>query len=252
MLVFIVPLQSPRASSNWLLVSALCERTLPSICAQTNDDFRVYLVCNEAPEIRFAHPALTVVEHDFPIPARTTAARMYDKHEKLKRGLIAARGHAPCHVMFVDADDCVHRGLAQWCAGHPAHPGWYVATGYIHTAGSRWLYLRREFDNICGTAAIVRCGEADFPRAMTDAKADYFMIDCGHFEFRDPERTRGRKLEALPFPGAVYMTATGENDSGISLREWRGGKMLVKKLLNSRPLTPRLRRDFGIYEVSAG
>jgi len=249
MLVFIVPLQSPRASSDWELVSALCERTLRSICGQTSQEFRVFLVCNEAPALGFSHPALTIIEDDFPIPERNTAARMFDKHEKLKRGMIAARGLAPCHVMFVDADDCVHRGLAQWCAKNPEHPGWYIAEGYIHTAGSGWLLRRREFDQICGTAAIVRCGEGDFPRAMSDAKADYFMVDCGHFEFRNPARAGGRQLEPLPFPGAIYVTATGENDSGMSLREWRGKKMLLMKLLNARPLTRKRMGEFGLYPV---
>ena len=48
------------------------------------------------------------------------------------------------------------------------------------------------------------------------------------------------------------MTATGENDSGISLRQWKGKKMLVKKILNSRPLTAKLRAEFGLYEVGKG
>ena len=249
MLVFIVPLQSPLASSNWGLVSALCERTLRSICGQTCGEFLVFLVCNEAPQMSFTHPALTIIEHDFPIPEKSTAARMFDKHEKLKRGMIAARELAPCHVMFADADDCVHRGLAEWCEKHSEHPGWYVADGYIHTAGSRWLYHRREFDMICGTAAMVRCEKADFPRQMSDEKKDFFMIDCGHFEFRNPVRTRGRKLEPLPYLGAVYVTATGENDSGISIREWKGKKMFIMKLINSRLLTRRIRDEYGLYEV---
>jgi hypothetical protein len=249
MLVFIVPLQSPRASSDWGLVSALCERTLRSICGQTGGQFRVFLVCNEAPAMSFSHPDLTIIEDDFPIPERTTAARMFDKHEKLKRGMIAARDLAPCHVMFADADDCVHRGLAAWCEENPAHPGWYIEDGYIHTTGSPWLYRRRDFDQICGTAAVVRCEAADFPRQMSDPKANFFMIESGHFEFRNPERAGGRKLEPLPFPGAVYVTATGENDSGISLREWRGKKMLIKKLINSRLLTRRFREGYGLYEV---
>jgi len=252
MLVFIVPLQSPRASSDWGLVSALCERTVRSICGQKGGSFRAIVVCNEAPAMSFTHPDLTIIEDDFPVPERNTAARMFDKHEKLKRGMIAARSLAPCHVMFADADDCVHRGLAAWCEARGGHPGWYISDGYIHTTGSRWLYRRRDFDLICGTAAIVRCEETDFPREMTDKKEDFFMIDCGHFEFRNPERTRGRNIEPLPFPGAVYVTATGENDSGISLREWRGKKMLVKKVLNSRLLTQGIRRDYGLYEAGVG
>jgi hypothetical protein len=249
MLVFIVPLQSPAASSDWSVVSALCERTLRSICAQTAGDFRVFLVCNEAPAMQFSHPDVTIIEDDFAIPERNTAARMFDKHEKLKRGLIAARQLAPCHVMFTDADDCVHRSLAEWCARNPEHPGWYVADGYLHTPRSPWLIRLRDFDQLCGTAAIVRCEEEDFPREMSDAKEDFFMVNCGHFEFRNPARAGGRKLDPLPFPGAMYITATGENDSGTSMRGWQGVRMAVRKLLNSRLLTKRLRTEFGLYEL---
>jgi hypothetical protein len=249
MLVFIVPLQSPRASSKWEVVSALCERTLRSICGQTCGDFRVFLVCNEAPKMNFTHEALTIIEDEFAIPERNTAARMYDKHEKLKRGLIAARSHAPCHIMYVDADDCVSRTLAAWCLKNSNHPGWYIPDGYVHTAGSRWLYRYPDFDQICGTAAIVRCETADFPQSMKDEKRNFFMVDCGHFEFRNPVRAGGRMLEPLPFPGAVYMTATGENDSGITMRNWRGPRMILRKMMNSRLLTRKLRAEFGIYEV---
>jgi hypothetical protein len=252
MLVFIVPLQSPQASSNWDMVSALCERTLRSICAQTSQQFRVFLVCNEAPALRFTHPSLTIIEDNFPIPQRNSAERMFDKHEKLKRGMIAARHLAPCDVMLVDADDCVHRGLVEWCERHPESPGWYFPDGYIYTAGSSWLYRLRDFDQICGTSIIVKCGDAYFPKSMNDAKSDFFMVARGHFEFRDPSRIGGINLEPLPFAGGVYVTATGENYTGASLRGWQGKKMFVKKLLNARPLTARIRKEFGLYEVGGG
>ena len=61
----------------------------------------------------FSHPGAHDCGGSILIPERNTAARMFDKHEKLKRGLIAARDRAPCHVMFVDADDCVHRGAGR-------------------------------------------------------------------------------------------------------------------------------------------
>jgi len=227
----------------------LCERTLRSICRQTNGQFHVFLVCNEAPAMAFSHPALTIVEEDFPIPGRDTAARMFDKHEKLKRGLIAARHLAPCHVMLADADDCVHRRVAEWCQRHPESPGWYFPDGYIYTAGSPWLYRLRNFDQICGTSIIVKCVEANFPGSMSDPKSDFFLVERGHFEFRDPSRIGGIKLEPLPFAGGIYVTATGENYTGASLRGWQGRKMFVKKLLNARPLTKRIREEFGLYEI---
>jgi hypothetical protein len=249
MVAFIVPLQSPQVSANWGMASVLCERTLRSICQQTSDNFRVFLVCNTAPSLNFSHPALTIIEDEFPIPAPNSADRMYDKHEKLKRGLIAAREMAPCPVMLADADDVVHRRLVEWCEQYPQSPGWYVPDGYIYTAGSPWLYKLRDFDQICGTSIIVDCKDSDFPKAMSDRKSDFFMVERGHFEFRNPDRIGGIKLQPLPFPGAIYVTSTGENYTGSTLRGWQGKKMFIKKVLNARPLTKRIREDFGLYEV---
>src|ERR1700712_941174 len=146
MLIFVVALQSRRASRNWGLVCRLWERTLRSICAQTGGEFRVCLVCNERPETGFTHPAVTIIDRDFPLPGPTTAERMQDKWLKLKHGLVAARSLAPAHVLIMDADDCVHRGLAALCAAHPREIGWRFDTGYVRDEGSRWLFLRRNFD----------------------------------------------------------------------------------------------------------
>src|SRR6185436_11316247 len=123
MLIFIVPLQSPHASKDWPHVCRLWERTLRSICAQSCADFRVFLVCNQRPAIAFTHPAVTIIEEDFPLPEATSASRMLDKWLKVKRGLIAARGFAPAHVMITDADDCVHQYLATLCANSPEAAG---------------------------------------------------------------------------------------------------------------------------------
>lgn len=249
MLIFVVALQSPHASKDWGRVSRLWERTLRSICAQSSPDFRVFLVCNERPAIAFTHPALTVIEEDFPLPDPTTASRMNDKWRKLKRGLIAIRDLAPAHVMFMDADDCVHRGLAALAAAAPTAPGWNFETGYMHDEGSRWLYRLKKFDAYCGTSAIVRLGPADFPSTLGEPNDPYFILTHGHGVIGDFFRTRGTPLRTLPFLGAVYVTATGENDSGISLGGWRGKMMLLKKLLNSRPLTRSIRRNFGLYDL---
>jgi hypothetical protein len=124
-----------------------------------------------------------------------------------------------------------------------------VPDGYIYTAGSPWLYRLRNFDQICGTSIIVKCAERDFPKAMNDKKSDFFMVERGHFEFRDPSRIGGIALKPLPFFGGIYVTATGENYTGASLRGWQGKKMFLKKLLNARLLTKRIREDFGLYEV---
>jgi hypothetical protein len=250
MLIFLIALQSPAASKNWEHVSRLCDRTLRSVCQQTDDRFRVVLVCNQRPVDCFSHPALTVIEEDFPLP-KDQSERMADKWLKLKRGLVALHGSGPAHIMITDADDCVHHSLAALAASAEDSAGWNLEVGYMHDAGSRWLYRLKNFDRYCGTSSIVRLEPGDFPRSMERETSDFFILAHGHGVIGDFLRSRGTPLRPLPFIGAIYNSATGENDSRASLRGWGGRKMLLKKLLHSRPLTGAVRREFGLYELPA-
>jgi len=249
MLIFIIALQSPEASKNWHQVSRLCERTLRSVCGQSCSNFRVFLVCNKRPASTFTHPALTIIEEDFPIPCNTTVSRMQDKWLKLKFGLVAARHYAPAHVMLMDADDCVNRGLAALASEWPNTHGWRFDLGYVHDEGSGWLLRRKNFDALCGTFAIVRLQLCDFPNSPTESRDNYFILSNGHTGIGDFLSRRGTPLARLPFIGAIYVTGTGENDGQFALKDWHGKRAMLKKLLGMRPLTRKIRADFGLYDV---
>jgi hypothetical protein len=249
MLVFVVPLQSPEVSRDWRKVSRLAERTLHSICRQKGDDFRVLLVCNKSPDGNFSDSRLSIIEEPFPIPGRSRDERMADKTRKIQRALIQARDWAPFHLMCVDADDCVSNRLAAFVAQHPTARGWYFKTGYVHDAGSLLIFRRRAFHLFCGSSHIVRCERDDLPRAATGSEADYWVLEHGHSSLEMFLRDRGTPLAPLPFPGAIYNTATGENDSGFSLGQWRSRKVLLQKLLRYRWFTRAIREEFGFYEI---
>jgi len=250
MLIFIVPLQSPEASRDWAHVSRLAIRTLHSACRQESDDFRVILVCNRPPIGLFEHPALTVIEENFPLPGADPDDRMRDKWKKVQRGLIATRDLAPAHFLCMDADDCVHRGLATLSKQEPATAGWIFDIGYVRDEGNRWVYRWPEFNRYCGTSSIVRCTADDLPASMHDPDECCPMLEFGHTRIDEGMRQRGTPLTSLPFIGTVYNTDTGENFSQIALRRWRGKKMLVKKLFGARPVTAALRESFGLYELA--
>jgi len=222
---------------------------LRSICAQTDQNFKVFLVCNERPKVGFDHPNLTVIEETFPLPEANTPSRMRDKFAKLRRGLVAARKHAPAHVMLMDADDCVHRELAAFAAAHPADPGWAFTKGYVRDEGRKWMFLRHEFDRFCGTSAIVRMEAQEFPGDGPDGPKSSFILEHGHGVISDHCQSRGTPLAPLPFVGAVYNVGTGENDSGFSLRGWRSKKVFLRKILNARLLTRGRREAYGLYDI---
>ena len=156
MLLFVIPLRSPKVSKSWELVCKLLERTLKSECNQTSPDFRVIVVCHEKPQIEFNHPNVTYLEVDFPVPAQDYKSKSLDKGRKILWGLFHGRQFNPSHTMIVDADDCVSKNIAELVNQNPQSNGWFVNQGYVYQTGSKFIYLRRKaFNKLCGTSNIV-------------------------------------------------------------------------------------------------
>jgi hypothetical protein len=250
MLVFIVTFRSRNFCQNWRRLSALCERTVRSICNQTSPEFRVVLVCHEPPEMNFRHPALEIISRpDLPIPKNIDEGRR-DKWLKVRLGLISQRGHAPVHVMVTDADDCVSNRLAAHVAAHPESPGWYFDSGYVHDENSRSVFLhRRRFDLICGSSAIVRSETADLPIDLERPEDGYPILFAGHTGIHTHMHAMGRPLSRLPFTGTIYVRGTGENINAFTLSEWHSKKVMLRKLFWTRPLTAGLRQEYGLYAL---
>lgn len=255
MIHFVVPFRSREVSSDWERVSSLCNGMLKSLCNQTSDAFRIFLVCHTPPVNQIEHPNIATIQVDFDIPD-TWKDMIRDKYRKIKRGLveinISDSGRLPSGrraVMIVDADDRVHRNLANWVQTHPEGHGWYFPKGYIHPYGQPFLFtstiLGNQFHKICGTSAVIYCEDEDLPNSMdTDSQASV-MLRCGHNIIVDCMEKRGTPLKPLPFRGACYVTDTGDNHSGVSWLQWKGKKKLLKQVVSVRPLVSYYRNRFG-------
>ncbi|MDJ0571725.1 MAG: glycosyltransferase family A protein [Pleurocapsa sp. MO_192.B19] len=262
MLCFIIPVKSAQVSGSWELVSKLFERTIKSVCNQTISDFRVIVVCHEKPNIEFEHPNVTYIEVDLPIPTWNDntdhASREQDKQKKIFTGLIYARKFNPTHIMFVDADDCVSKNLAEFVSQNSQCNGWFIGRGYEYRDGSKSLLLRRKkFHLKCGTTFIIRY---DLIVPKEDIKID--DIDKSflyHQNILKIMSKKGSSLELLPFEGAVYVTENGTNytnQKNLHLEALNSNveKFLFYirrygKILFSRSLTSSIREEFGLYNI---
>lgn len=260
-IAFITSIRHPLNSANYTKVLRLLEASLKSVCNQTNPDFRVIVVCNEQPEPRFKDERVEYVRVDFPPPSthqgpRTTKeAVRKDKGAKYVVGLLAAKKYNPEYVMFFDADDFVHRDIAQYCNSRPGENGWYVDKGYVYCSGSMIYGRLYNFYKWCGTCNIVRYRLMPLPASVTihssldeivNSVDEYFLykilgahpFTVGYFS------EAGTPLSPLPFCAAIYVRETGENHSGI----FYGG------LISGLPsiLNTALLRDFGMDMIVTG
>ncbi|MBS0016492.1 MAG: hypothetical protein KFF72_09060 [Arthrospira sp. SH-MAG29] len=68
MLGFVVPINSRKISKSWDNLSLLFERTAKSMCNHTHPDFRMIVVCQYQPHIKFEHPNLQYLTVDLGLP----------------------------------------------------------------------------------------------------------------------------------------------------------------------------------------
>jgi hypothetical protein len=247
MLVFVIPLKSPQASKSWELVTKLFERTIKSICNQTSSDYRVIVVCHERPRVEFHHPYVRYIEVDFP-PANEPDAFSRghtDKGRKILKGLIHAQEFSPTHTMTVDADDCVSKYLAEFVSQNSNCDGWFINKGYKYQDGSDVIYVkRRNFYKICGSCNILRYDLNNLPNNPEYNRGyGYYRFYVDHEKVRETLAKNGNHLQQLPFPGAVYIVATGEN-------LYYGTTKLTFNIFNRKGLNQSIREEFNLYPLN--
>jgi hypothetical protein len=261
MLAFLIPLMSRSISTSWDLTTLLLEQTLHSVCNQTSSSHVTIVICHEKPGLAIRFPHVKFIQVDFPLKPSSEAnsetcwlgseIKYADKGRKLLQGYVAAQQHHPTHVMFVDADDFVSQRLAQHCVTMPKCNGWAIEQGYRYTLGSNWIYKkRRNFHLECATSAIFRNDLVPIPTVPEyDRYSHYYSFFINHGYHLTRMMNRGAPLKTLPFPGAIAVMhssnwSLSENYAVSSVRN-----NLLKPLkicLNTRPLTPFIRREFGM------
>lgn len=253
MLAFVTSLRHPRNAADYGRVEELLRLTLGSLAAQTSGEHVVLVVGNQEPGFDLGE-RVRFVPVDFAPPEAAhgphadRARFVRDKGSKIGVGLLAARRYAPDHVMIVDADDFVHRGLAEFTARHRGHPGWVVDQGWVYSR-ARGVYRRQAgFHRTCGTSLVVPYEaygvpvDLDETATQDEVLAGYggrveHVLGAHRHALEWFARHQGRVLEPLPFRGAVYQVDTGENHSGKRLRGL------------ARPLDPAFAVRYGLPPV---
>ena len=245
MIVFIVPLKSPKVSASWENTSLLFERTLKSICGQTCKDFRVVVVCHEKPLTNFNTSFVEYIEVDLPIPSRDRFIRNIDKSKKLRIGLERSEQYHPSHVMVVDADDLVSNKIAGFVKKNSEQIGWILNSGYIHEFKNKYLYyLRKDFGQYCGCSVIIK---PDLFECLF-TEEDYYVHQCSTLP------AHGISLNNLPFCGAVYSRVNGQNNFAVDpfyTKLLPKGDYIayIKHLIRFRFITSQVKNEFGFYLV---
>ena len=177
MVNFIIPLAAPETCLDWKRTSELCAGTVYSITRSVSNNYRVFIVSNRLPNSLPVSDKILTIEDNFAIPQSAYEKRV-DKYKKLLLGYLYARKYGPAYCMNVDADDRISNRLVSWILSQDLSPGFVVQLGYMLQLGSRVLYFRNNFHQLCGTSALLWFNESDYPTSALDER--HFATTRGH------------------------------------------------------------------------
>lgn len=239
-----IPLISREVARDWNNVTRLFNNTLASIYNQSCDNFKVLVACHEVPSIdpAFSHRT-EFITVESPVP-NTNWEMMLDKG--VKKHAIARRLHelGGGYHMFMDADDLIHCELISYVLNQQHPHGYLLKQGYEFDESRNTLRRVRNFDQLCGSCAIVYFYPEDLPSENNKNLDGYFNQFKGHALWERLAIEHGRPLIQVPFEAAVYVRNTGENHS---TRVWkRRLKQKLSLLLGGANVDETIRKNFHI------
>src|SRR5689334_7436925 len=148
-IIFAISLQPRLVSHQWQSVEKRLRQTIQSIRGSRNVSYLIVIACHDAPDLGNEEGKDIVLLHASFAPESDVTQRLADKFRK--RRLIGAwvrsnLGDQGIYVMFLDADDLVHRDLANYVVSHDNRRSYLVTQGYRYDCRTGILDRRsREF-----------------------------------------------------------------------------------------------------------
>jgi len=270
MVCFTVALRSKHSTKQWDKVLTDFNNTLHSIFNQTCDEFRVYVGCNEIPDLFEDYDdRLRFVTVDLPIPktweegCRDRSWKLLACARQINKDLseLSVRGGGT-FVFPVDADDFVNRNIAKYVKENPEANGFKSKNSYRWIQGNRYMTITPYFG---GTMNIMKMQPEDLPVELPDSRFCFTKEMAMQLTKRYPIRwydievekkfaELGKPLSRLPFRSTIYVLGTGANissddpiNAAKSKRRFHPIAFLRKiNLLDKKLLTKRIKEEFGM------
>ena len=220
---FAIPLKARSACANWETAQRNLRRTVRSATrTAAADDAHIVVACHDEPDLT---SAAAVNVHILPVPF-PEPKNMQDagRDKSRKRRSIGAwlrerLDSGAVYVMFLDADDLVHRDVVRHTLAHE-HGSYLVNDAYSFDLRRRLLQHRPEgFEWARGSCFVCRFTLDELPTSADETTSAFAQFGAspdqrGHLEYPELATELGRPPVPFPFAAAVYTVNHPESTWG--------------------------------------
>ena len=268
MILYSISLKSKQVSKDWDYTCNLLKRTVRSIYNQTNQDFKVAIICHEKPDLP-SYPGLIYHQVDFLPPKQSFLEMTQDRDAKELIGRKIGKDLNSDYVMVVDSDDCISAKVSEFINERSQQSespdGFYADQGYIYYESSNTIVSKSELYKSCGSTVAVKSELCDAPDSWKFDDLVKFINDglfYSHGDLVEYWRSKGKKFEPFPFESCIYVRTDFEptlydmnNVLAASIKR-KDIKVLlsplkrkITKFLCSQKINENIKKEFGLDVV---
>ena len=221
---FAIPLKARSScATDWEIVQRNLRRTVRSATrAAAADDAHIVVACHDEPDLTSVAAAnVHVLPVPFPEPTRMQDA---GRDKSRKRRAIGAwlrerLDGGAVYVMYLDADDLVHRDVVRHTLAHQ-HGSYLVNDAYSFDLRRRLLQHRTQgFPWARGSCFVCRFTLDELPMSADETTSTFAQFGASpdqrdHFEYPQLATELGRPPVPFPFAAAVYTVNHPESTWG--------------------------------------
>lgn len=210
--VFAIPLKPRSACVDWNRAQENLRRTIKSaLAASAGLPAAVWVACHDEPDLGVFRDAVQLCHVPFSEPVSVPEGGP-DKARKRRFLAACLREYVDddVTVMFLDADDLVHRDIVRYALGD-GRGSYVIDQGYVYDVRQKILQrYPADFHRRCGSSFIFRFSPDELTTSYDDVDARFSMFGTspaqrGHQDYGVVATELGRPPVPVPFPACVYL-----------------------------------------------
>lgn len=267
MLAFILPFRPKSQSKDWQKDCALLEATIGSLLNQDSDNYKIFVVYSDTPDLPVLSAKVSLVHFDHSFVEfentpdvdstlsetdKLIVARRWDKCRKIFYGCKKAKEDGCQYIMSVDSDDLISNKLVSYIYKRILEtdiPGFYITKGYLYRPPSkRIIRVDKNMQGFNGSTHILRSDLIKIPSFESGGWLDFNLFTSHGWIVSRMKQEHKVDLEPINFPAVIYVAHGGNisNVNPVSILNLL--KYFLKLIIRGRWITKELKQEFALQK----